>query len=278
MNQVVTPADPAAVAQAGVAPRVRMRDIAKRYGAIQSLKGVNLEVAPGEVLGLVGDNGAGKSTVSKVLSGAVIPDSGTIEIDGRLVHFNDPGDARAHHIEMVYQDLSLCDTVDVAGNLFLGREPMRRVCGMPMLDHAKMHREAREMLEGLGIRIPDTRLDVENLSGGQRQAIAISRAISFNPKVLIMDEPTAALAVAEVEAVLEIVRAVSARGVSVILISHRLQDLFLVCDRISVMYEGQNIADRAIQDTNLQEVVDLIVGRKFMARSARPLAHHESGN
>jgi simple sugar transport system ATP-binding protein len=208
----------------------------------------------------------------------VIPDSGTIEIDGRLVRFNDPGDARAHQIEMVYQDLSLCDTVDVAGNLFLGREPMRRVLGMPMLDHAKMHHDAREMLEGLGIRIPDTRLDVENLSGGQRQAIAISRAISFNPKVLIMDEPTAALAVAEVEAVLDIVRAISARGVSVILISHRLQDLFLVCDRISVMYEGQNIADRAIAETNLQEIVDLIVGRKFMARSARPLAHHESEN
>jgi simple sugar transport system ATP-binding protein len=278
MNSVVTPVESNAGAAGSIAPRVRMRDIAKRYGAIQSLKGVNLEVAPGEVLGLVGDNGAGKSTVSKVLSGAVVPDSGTIEIDGRRVHFNDPGDARAHHIEMVYQDLSLCDTVDVAGNLFLGREPMRRVLGMPMLDHAKMHREAREMLEGLGIRIPDTRLDVENLSGGQRQAIAISRAISFNPKVLIMDEPTAALAVAEVEAVLEIVRAVSARGVSVILISHRLQDLFLVCDRISVMYEGQNIADRAIKDTNLQEVVDLIVGRKFMARSARPLAHHESEN
>lgn len=252
--------------------RVRMRDIAKQYGAIQSLRGVNLEVAPGEVLGLVGDNGAGKSTLSKVLSGAVVPDSGTIEIDGAAVRFEDPGDARAHRIEMVYQDLSLCDTVDVAGNLFLGREPMRRICGVPMLDHARMHRDAREMLDGLGIRIPDTRLDVENLSGGQRQAIAISRAVSFDPKVLIMDEPTAALAVAEVEAVLELVRTVSARGVSVILISHRLQDLFLVCDRITVMYEGRTVADRPIAETNLQEIVDLIVGHKFNARSARPLA------
>jgi simple sugar transport system ATP-binding protein len=262
------------VAGTAAAPRVRMRNIAKRYGAIQSLCGVDLEVAAGEVLGLVGDNGAGKSTVSKVLSGAVIPDSGSIEIDGQRVRFDDPGDARAHRIEMVYQDLSLCDTVDVAGNLFLGREPMRRICGMPMLDHAKMHRDARAMLDGLGIRIPDTRLDVENLSGGQRQAIAISRAVSFDPKVLIMDEPTAALAVAEVEAVLELVRTVRARGVSVILISHRLQDLFLVCDRITVMYEGKSVADRPIGQTSLQEIVDLIVGHKFTARSAHPLIEH----
>jgi len=262
------------VASTAVPPRVRMRNIAKRYGAIQSLRGVNLEVAPGEVLGLVGDNGAGKSTVSKVLSGAVVPDDGSIEIDGQRVHFDNPGDARVHQIEMVYQDLSLCDTVDVAGNLFLGREPMRRICGVPVLDHAKMHRDAREMLDGLGIRIPNTRLEVENLSGGQRQAIAISRAVSFDPKVLIMDEPTAALAVAEVEAVLDLVRTVSARGVSVILISHRLQDLFLVCDRISVMYEGQNVADRPIGETNLQEIVDLIVGHKFNARSARPTTEH----
>ncbi|MGF7137203.1 simple sugar transport system ATP-binding protein [Paraburkholderia sp. EB58] len=255
-----------------IPPRVRMENIIKSYGAVQSLRGVNLEVAPGEVLGLVGDNGAGKSTVSKVLAGAVIPDSGRIEIDGKPVNFTDPGDARAHHIEMVYQDLSLCDTVDVAGNLFFGREPLRRVLGIPVLDHKKMHHDAREMLDGLGIRIPNTHLDVENLSGGQRQAIAISRAVSFDPKVLIMDEPTAALAVAEVEAVLELVHTISQRGVSVILISHRLQDLFLVCDRISVMYEGQNVADRKIGETNLEEIVDLIVGRKFKARSARALA------
>lgn len=253
-------------------PRVRMERITKSYGAVQSLREVNLEVGPGEVLGLVGDNGAGKSTVSKVLSGAVIPDSGRIEIDGKPVCFADPGDARAHQIEMVYQDLSLCDTIDVAGNLFLGREPMRNVFGVPMLNHKKMHDDAREMLNELGIRIPDTRLDVENLSGGQRQAIAICRAASFDPKVLIMDEPTAALAVAEVEAVLDLVRTISARGVSVILISHRLQDLFLVCDRISVMYEGQNVADRLIGDTNIAEIVDLIVGHKFNARSARALA------
>ena len=249
--------------------RVRMRGISKRYGTIQTLDDVSLDLRPGEVLGLVGDNGAGKSTLSKVLSGAVVPDSGTIEIDGETVTFASPADARAKRVEMVYQDLSLCDTVDVAGNLFLGREPRRRFLGIPFLDKPRMRRDADEMLRRLGISVPDITVHVENLSGGQRQSIAIGRAASFEPTVLIMDEPTAALAVAEVEAVLDLIRTVSARGVGVILITHRLQDLFLVCDRIEVMYEGRSIAERRIEDTNLEEVVDLIVGRKFSARSAR---------
>ena len=239
-------------------PRVEMINITKTYGSIRSLRGVNLELAPGEVLGLVGDNGAGKSTLTKVLSGAVIPSSGTIRIDGEQQQFTNPADSRRCHIEMV----------DVAGNLFMGREPMKSVLGIPFLDEAKMHADAREMLKGLGISIPDTRLLVRNLSGGQRQAIAIARAAAFDPKVLIMDEPTAALAVAEVEAVLELIRRVSARGVSVILITHRLQDLFLVCDRIMVMYEGTNVADRRVSDTSLSDIVNLIVGEKFTARSA----------
>jgi simple sugar transport system ATP-binding protein len=264
-------------AVAAPVPRVRMRGISKRYGTIQTLDDVALEIQPGEVLGLVGDNGAGKSTLSKVLSGAVVPDSGTIEIDGKAVVFASPADARAHHVEMVYQDLSLCDTVDVAGNLFLGREPRRYLLSIPFLDKARMRKDAEEMLRRLGISVPDITVLVENLSGGQRQSIAIGRAASFDPKVLIMDEPTAALAVAEVEAVLELIRTVSARGVSVILITHRLQDLFLVCDRIQVMYEGRAIAERRIGDTNVEDVVDLIVGRKFSARSARSAAAERPG-
>jgi simple sugar transport system ATP-binding protein len=252
-------------------PRVQMEGITKTYGAIQSLRGVDLALAPGEVLGLVGDNGAGKSTLTKVLSGAVVPSQGRILIDGQAVAFANPADARAHRIEMVYQDLSLCDTVDVAGNLFMGREPVRRRLGIPLLDQTRMHAQARDMLKGLGISIPDTKLQVRNLSGGQRQAIAIARAAAFDPKVLIMDEPTAALAVAEVEAVLALIRRVSQRGVSVILITHRLQDLFLVCDRIMVMYEGMNVTDRRVPETNLTEIVELIVGHKFDARSAQPL-------
>ncbi|MGD9541873.1 MAG: ATP-binding cassette domain-containing protein [Variibacter sp.] len=250
-------------------PRVTMSGIVKTYGPIKSLRGVDLTLGAGEVLGLVGDNGAGKSTLTKILSGAVAPDAGRIVINGENVHFRSPADARRKRIEMVYQDLSLCDTVDVAGNLFMGREIIRRVAGVPLLDHQTMHGKAREMLEGLGIRIPDTGALVGNLSGGQRQAIAISRAVSFDPLVLIMDEPTAALAVAEVEAVLEIIRQVSARGVSVILVTHRLQDLFLVCDRIMVMYEGNNVAAPKVAETSLPEIVELIVGRKFEAASAR---------
>ncbi len=248
--------------------RVQMENIGKSFGAIKSLDGVNLTLRAGEVLGLVGDNGAGKSTLSKMLSGALVPDTGRILIDGQEARFATPADARRHRVEMVYQDLSLCDTVDVAGNLLLGREPTRRILGVPFLDKRRMHADAAAMLGRLGIRIPSTRLKVENLSGGQRQSIAIGRAASFDPLVLIMDEPTAALAVAEVDAVLELIKTVSARGVSVILITHRLQDLFVVCDRIMVMYEGRNVAERLIGETGIEDIVNLIVGRKFRSVSA----------
>ena len=205
----------------------------------------------------------------KVLSGAVIPDRGRIFLDGREIHIASPADARRERIEMVYQDLSLCDTIDVSGNVMLGREPKRRILGIPFLDKRAMHAASAGMLNQLGIRIPDNRLKVEYLSGGQRQSIAIGRAASFDPLVLIMDEPTAALAVAEVDAVLELIATVSAKGVSVILITHRLQDLFLVCDRLAVLYEGRKVAERLIGETNIEEVVNLIVGRKFQAMSAR---------
>jgi simple sugar transport system ATP-binding protein len=176
---------------------------------------------------------------------------------------------------MVYQDLSLCDTVDVTGNLLLGREPLRRVLGVPVMDKRRMHEDAARILANLGIRMTSTRLKVENLSGGQRQSIAIGRAISFDPLVLIMDEPTAALAVAEVDAVLDLIREVSAKGVSVILITHRLQDLFVVCDRIMVLYEGRNVAERLVAETNIEEIVNLIVGRKFRSISAGTRASDE---
>src|SRR5271157_1125559 len=250
--------------------RVSMEEISKSFGAIKSLDRVNLVLRAGEVLGLVGDNGAGKSTLSKILSGAVIPDSGRIVLDEREVRFASPADARSQRVEMVYQDLSLCNTIDVAGNLLLGREPQRRIFGVPLMDKRKMHADATRMLDHLGIRMPSTRLKVENLSGGQRQSIAIGRAVSFDPLVLIMDEPTAALAVVEVDTVLQLIRTVSAKGVSVILITHRLQDLFVVCDRIMVLFEGCNVAERLITDTNIEEIVNLIVGRKFQSVSAGP--------
>jgi simple sugar transport system ATP-binding protein len=255
--------------------RVQMEDISKAFGAIKSLDRVDLVLRAGEVLGLVGDNGAGKSTLSKILSGAVVPDSGRILLDGREARFASPADARRQRVEMVYQDLSLCDTVDVAGNLLLGREPLRRVLGVPVMDKRRMHEDAARILANLGIRMTSTRLKVENLSGGQRQSIAIGRAVSFDPLVLIMDEPTAALAVAEVDAVLDLIREVSAKGVSVILITHRLQDLFVVCDRIMVLYEGRNVAERLVAETNIEEIVNLIVGRKFRSISAGTRASDE---
>jgi simple sugar transport system ATP-binding protein len=242
-------------------PRVSMRGIKKRFGAVEALRGVDLDIMPGECLGLVGDNAAGKSTFTKVLAGAYVADAGTIALDGQAVSYAEPAQARARGIEMVYQDLSLCDTIDVAGNLFLGREPRR----LGFLQRRRMEQEASDMLDALEIRIPHLRTTVEQLSGGQRQAIAIARAAAFNPRVLIMDEPTSALAVAEVEAVLALIGRVKARGVSVVLITHRLQDLFRVCDRIAVMYEGTKVAERAIGETNLEDLVRLIVGEKYTA-------------
>jgi simple sugar transport system ATP-binding protein len=243
-----------------VVPRVELRDIRKSFGTTDALRGVDLRLAPGEILGLLGDNAAGKSTLSKILSGAEVPDSGEIRIDGELVDFKSPADAQKHHIEMAYQDLSLCDTIDVAGNLYLGREPRRSVLGVPFIDRARMHADAAAALRDLDIKVANTRLPVANLSGGQRQSIAIGRAVSFEPRVLILDEPTSALAVAEVEAVLRLIKRVAASGVSVILITHRLQDVFRVCDRVTVLYEGTNVAERAIDETDLDDLVRLIVG------------------
>lgn len=239
-------------------PLVSLRGIRKSFGSHQALRGVDLDILPGECLGLVGDNAAGKSTLTKVISGTYIPDEGQILIDGEPVRLSGPADARSRRIEMVFQDLSLCDHVDVVGNLFLGRELTRG----PFLDRRRMLAEGRRMLDALEIRIPRLSAKVEKLSGGQRQAIAIARAASFEPRVLIMDEPTSALAVAEVEAVLALIDRVKAKGVGVVLITHRLQDLFRVCDRIAVMYEGTKVAERRIGETDLQDLVSLIVGRK----------------
>ena len=237
-------------------PLVELRGIRKSYGSIEALRGVDLDLHAGECLGLVGDNAAGKSTLTKVLAGTVIPDAGNIRLDGRPLPFAGPARARERGIEMVYQDLALCDSVDVAGNLFLGREITRR----GLLDEGAMRAQAREMLDRLGIRIPRLSAPVSGLSGGQRQSIAIARAAAFGPRVLIMDEPTSALAVGEVEAVLALINRVKAGGVAVVLITHRLQDLFRVCDRLAVMYEGRKVAERRTHGTGLEELVRLIMG------------------
>ena len=238
------------------APALSLRGIRKSFGATEALRGVDLDLFAGECVALVGDNAAGKSTLTKIMSGAYTPDAGTVTLAGETLRFRGPGDARARGIETVYQDLSLCDSIDVAGNLFLGRELSRGL----VLDKQAMRAKARDMLDALHIRIPDLDRRVERLSGGQRQSIAIARAASFAPRVLLLDEPTSALAVAEVEAVLALIGRVRAQGVAVVLITHRLQDVFRACDRIAVMYEGTKIAERMTTQTTLDELVRLIVG------------------
>ena len=238
--------------------RLEMKNIKKSFGNIKSLQGVDLQLRKGEVLGLVGDNGAGKSTLMKTLSGVVIPDEGEFYFEGKKVKIDSPKAAKDLHIETVFQDLSLCDTLDVASNMFLGREPVKFMGRL--IDRKTLHERAREELDKLGIDISSTRLKVENMSGGQRQAVAIARAMLFKPKVLVMDEPTADLGVKEVNMVLQLIKTVKAQGVSVVLITHRLQDLFEVCDRIMVLYEGRCIDNRPIEDFTLESLISSIMG------------------
>ncbi|NOX23376.1 MAG: sugar ABC transporter ATP-binding protein [Actinobacteria bacterium] len=236
-------------------PLVELTDISKSFGAVRALQGATLTVDRGEVVGLVGDNGAGKSTLMKVLSGVVVPDSGSIRIKGEECRFRSPADAHRKGVATVYQDLALCGSLDVASNLLLGLEPRR--LGV-FLSRAELHRTAQRVLSDLRVKIPSTRQVIEDMSGGQRQSVAIARAVIHEPDILIMDEPTAALAVAEVEAVLRLIRRVASEGVAVILITHRLQDLFTVCDRIDVMYEGRSVASAAADSLTIESLVGII--------------------
>jgi len=233
----------------------------KHFGGLVAVNDVSLDVFPGEVVGLVGDNGAGKSTLIKLISGVYRPDGGQILLDGRPVSFTSPLEARQLGIETIYQDLALCENLDAAANVFLGREPVRRTLGVfKNLDRDYMLRESRQVLAQLDIRIPDLRRPIRELSGGQRQAVAITRAVYWNARLMIMDEPTAALGVPEQRKVLALVRTLRDRGVPVILISHNLQDVFAVADRIVVMRRGRKVAERPASATTSDEIVSLMVG------------------
>jgi simple sugar transport system ATP-binding protein len=243
-----------------------MRGICKHFAAVQALRGVDLTLNHGEVLGLMGDNAAGKSTLMKVLSGAYIPEGGEIFIEGSKVHMTSPLDARRLGIEMVYQDLAIANNLDVTANIFLGREKVSaRIGPFGIMDSERMEREADLLLDRLKIKIPSVRLLVERLSGGQRQAVAIARAMAFNSKVIIMDEPTAALSVAAISEVLDMVRELKAHGASIIIISHRLEDIYAVSDRLMVMRLGRKVRDCPVSgkiDEFREGVVAYMIGAR----------------
>ena len=247
-------------------PLVEMRNIKKNFAAVRALRGVDLLLHHNEVLGLVGDNAAGKSTLMKILSGAYIPDQGEIFIEGQKAHYSDPLSARHLGIEMVYQDLSLVDHLDVAANVFLGRETMSKRMGLiGVMNRRHMEEETRRLLDRLKIDISSVRLNVERLSGGQRQTVAIARATAFDAKVIIMDEPTAALSVAAIDKMLNLVRELKAQGRSIIIISHRLEDVYQVSDRLIVLRHGRKVCDYAVAgniDEFRERVVAYIVGAR----------------
>lgn len=251
------------------APKLSMRGIVKRFGGVTALDGVDFDVQPGEVMALVGDNGAGKSTLIKALAGAYQPDAGSILLDGREVHFASPQDAWSNGVATIFQELALAGKMTVSDNIFLGREIVRRVAGIPFLDRREMLRRSERLLEELHVEIPDIQVWVEYLSGGQRQGVAIARALNIEADLIVMDEPTAALAVAEVLKVLGFIDTLRSQGKSVILISHNIQDVFEVSDRITVLRRGQNAGLLLTRDTTPEEVVARITGASS-ARTSMP--------
>ena len=247
-------------------PIVEMRNIKKNFGGVRALCGVDLVLKRNEVLGLVGDNAAGKSTLMKILSGAYIPDGGEIFIEGKKTHIASPSDARRIGIEMVYQDLALADNLDVAANVFLGREAASKKLGpISVMDKHYMEQETKRLLDRLKIDISSVRSIVERLSGGQRQAIAIGRATAFNNKVTIMDEPTAALSVAAIRKVIDLINELKAQGNSIIIISHRLEDIYQVSDRMIVLRQGRKVRECPVigkLDEFREQVVAYIIGAR----------------
>jgi simple sugar transport system ATP-binding protein len=241
-------------------PILQVESVSKRFGGVHALENVSVDLFPGEVLALAGDNGAGKSTLIKVISGVHHPDEGKIRYNGTEVTFENPQKAREQGIETIYQDLALADNLDVGANVFLGREPMKKVFGLPILDRKKMRKDAADAIRVLDIRINRFDLPLRSMSGGQRQAVAIGRAIHWNAKVLIMDEPTAALGVPEQRKVIALIKSLKQSGVGVIFISHNLIDIFAVSDRIVVLRRGKKVGEAATQSTNSDEIVRWMVG------------------
>jgi len=246
----------------------------KRFGAVQVLTDVHLEVAAGEVVALVGDNGAGKSTLVKIMAGVYQPDGGTITFDGRQVSIPGPAQAQTMGIATVFQDLALCDNLDVVANLFLGRE--RTLGGM--IDEVAMETESWRLLRSLSAKIPSVRIPIASLSGGQRQTVAIARALVGDPKVVMLDEPTAALGVAQTAEVLNLIERLKEQGRGVVLISHNMADVQAVADRIVVLRLGRNGAEFAVEDASTEAIVAAITGASDNVVAARAQRREEGGS
>ncbi len=239
--------------------RLKLLGISKNYGAIQALDDVSLELAPSEVLGLMGDNGAGKSTLVKIVAGNFRPSHGEIRIDDKVVEFHKPLDAQRAGIEVVYQDLALCDNFTAASNVYLGREPMLQAGPIKVIDYQKMYSRSAELFAQLKSETRPRDL-VRRMSGGQRQAVAIARALLSEAKIVLMDEPTAAISVRQVAEVLDLIHRLRDQGISIILVSHRMPDVFAVSDKIAVLRRGHLVACKPTKDTSPEEITGLITG------------------
>lgn len=245
-------------------PRLRLVNINKTFGAVRALTDVNFEVYPGEVMGLVGDNGAGKSTLVKTISGVGPADSGEIYLEGQLVNITSPQTSTRLGIETVYQDLALCDNLDIVANLFLGRE--ERTFPFPALAplaETDMEKQTLTVLKTLDVKVPSVRVPVATLSGGQRQSVAVARTILRKAKVVLLDEPTAALGVAQTRQVLNLIKRLREQGFSVVVISHNLADIFEVVDRVTVMRLGRKVSTFTIKETTPEKIVAAITGAEF---------------
>ncbi len=249
-------------------PLLVLEDIRKSYGAIEALKGISFTIGRGEVVALLGDNGAGKSTLVKIISGGLVPTGGRMLFDGREFLARSPSEAKAAGIETVYQDLSLATNVDVVANFFMGRELTRRVMGIPVLDEKAMEAVVAQALDSAGTRIPSLRTRVEHLSGGQRQAIELNRFVHWGGKLVLLDEPFAALGVEQTRRGLEMIRAVAAQGIGVVIITHIMQQAFQVADRIVVIRQGVVAGDVPTRDTSPDAVVRMITGETLAAAGA----------
>jgi ribose transport system ATP-binding protein len=251
----------------GEGPLLRLEGITKNFGAIQALRGISFDVARGEVVALLGDNGAGKSTLVKIIAGGFEQSSGKVIFEGEEKRFASPAEAKAAGIETVYQDLSLCTNVDVVANFFMGREIVKRRFGIPILQEAEMEAVVAKALENAGTRIPSLRTNVEHLSGGQRQAIELNRFVHWGGKLVLLDEPFAALGVEQTRRGLEMIKRIAAQGIGVVIITHIMAQAFQVADRIVVIRQGRVAGDMLRSATSPDEVVRMITGEAMQGQA-----------